>query len=57
MFVSFIYCDNDPKDRVRLWDFLKSQRDNANNVPWVMLGDFNVTLYADKCSGGTSNND
>lgn len=55
--VSFIYGDNDPRIRTELWDNLRNHMDDIKNLPWVLLGNFNVTLYADENTSGVSSND
>ena len=55
-FVSFIYGENDAKDRIKLWDNLSNHRVLVNNKPWVILGDFNVIRYVDEHSKGTIDN-
>ena len=55
-FVSFIYGDNDAKDRVKLWNKLNEHLAIMENKPWVILGDFNVVRYADEHSLGVVDN-
>ena len=43
-FVSFIYGDNDPRVRLKLWDNLKEHMVGIINMPWVILGDL-MLLY------------
>ncbi|GJT90934.1 ribonuclease H-like domain-containing protein [Tanacetum coccineum] len=43
--VSFVYGENHEKDRICLWRNLKDHKIVAGSQPWVMLGDFNVTLF------------
>nr|GEU96335.1 hypothetical protein [Tanacetum cinerariifolium] len=52
LYISFIYGENDPKDRLALWEILKVDNAFIGEAPWAMLGDFNITLYADECSNG-----
>ncbi|GJS32657.1 RNA-directed DNA polymerase, eukaryota, reverse transcriptase zinc-binding domain protein [Tanacetum coccineum] len=40
------------QDRVALWNNLRSHNEAIRESPWVILGDFNVTLYAGECSNG-----
>ncbi|GJR88120.1 RNA-directed DNA polymerase, eukaryota, reverse transcriptase zinc-binding domain protein [Tanacetum coccineum] len=51
-FISFIYGENDPKDRLKLWDNLGVHLNPVNHDPWAMLSDFNVILSADEHSKG-----
>ena len=55
-FISFIYGENDAKDRIKLWSNLNDQRVLVDNKPWVILGDFNVIRYADEHSRGIVDN-
>ena len=55
-FVSFIYGDNDAKDRIKLWDNLSDHLALVDNKPWVMLGDFNVIMYAEEHSNSVVDN-
>ena len=47
-YVSFIYAENDPKDRLVLWKNLVDHMAVIGDSSWVMLGDFNVSLYAEE---------
>ncbi|GJR22245.1 hypothetical protein Tco_0970772 [Tanacetum coccineum] len=38
-FVSFIYGENEPRDRLKLWDNLSEHMGLVNSRPWTMLGD------------------
>ncbi|GJR00895.1 RNA-directed DNA polymerase, eukaryota, reverse transcriptase zinc-binding domain protein [Tanacetum coccineum] len=49
-FVSFVYAKNSKKDRKPLWKNLANHCLVVNNEPWVVLGDFNVTLNVDESS-------
>ncbi|GJV98361.1 RNA-directed DNA polymerase, eukaryota, reverse transcriptase zinc-binding domain protein [Tanacetum coccineum] len=49
-FVSFVYAKNSEKDRKPLWKNLADHCLVVNNEPWVVLGDFNVTLNVDESS-------
>lgn len=42
-FVSFVYGSNNPSERRMLWENLGRQSVMANDVPWVVLEDFNAT--------------
>lgn len=55
-FVSFIYGDNDAKDRFKLWDSLIDHMAVTSSKPWVILGDFNVIMYANEHSNGVVDN-
>ena len=55
-FISFIYGENDARDRIRLWDNLKEHLVFTDSSPWVILGDFNVIMYADEHSNGVVDN-
>ncbi|XP_021993289.1 uncharacterized protein LOC110890031 [Helianthus annuus] len=45
VFCSFIYADNHYKNRRKLWDDLCSHHAFMKNNPWVIMGDFNSSLY------------
>nr|GEX46196.1 hypothetical protein [Tanacetum cinerariifolium] len=51
---SFVYAANNGKDRVELWKDLALQKQIVNGRPWVLIGDFNVTLHAHEHSAGSS---
>lgn len=46
-FITFIYAGNEPGDRVPLWRDLINLSQGISE-PWVMLGDFNTTLFSDE---------
>ncbi|GKC63994.1 RNA-directed DNA polymerase, eukaryota, reverse transcriptase zinc-binding domain protein, partial [Tanacetum coccineum] len=52
--VSFIYGENEPRDRLKLWDNLSDHKDLVNNRPWTLLGDFNVIMNAYEHSKGVA---
>ncbi|XP_071712936.1 uncharacterized protein [Rutidosis leptorrhynchoides] len=54
MFVSFIYADNGYIRRRVLWADLQKHYSYVGNEPWVIMGDFNVSLYVDESTAGTS---
>ncbi|GJZ45128.1 pentatricopeptide repeat-containing protein [Tanacetum coccineum] len=45
-FCSFVYAANHGKERAELWKDLAYQKKIVNGGPWVLLGDFNVTLHS-----------
>ncbi|GJZ62142.1 hypothetical protein Tco_0618279 [Tanacetum coccineum] len=47
MYISFVDGENHEKNRVRLWKNLEDHKNVIGCHSWVMLGDFNVTLYLD----------
>ncbi|GJZ19875.1 RNA-directed DNA polymerase, eukaryota, reverse transcriptase zinc-binding domain protein [Tanacetum coccineum] len=51
---SNVYATNHGKERTKLWRDLTCQKQIVNDRPWVMLGAFNVTLYAHEHSTGWS---
>nr|GEX86845.1 reverse transcriptase domain-containing protein [Tanacetum cinerariifolium] len=54
-FYSFVYAANQGKERAELWKDLTIQKQNVQGKPWVLLGDFNVTLHAhEHFTGGSS---
>ncbi|GJW50195.1 RNA-directed DNA polymerase, eukaryota, reverse transcriptase zinc-binding domain protein [Tanacetum coccineum] len=54
-FCSFVYAANHGKERIDLWKDLESQAQFVNRRPWILLGDFNVTLHSYEHSAGSSN--
>ena len=53
-FVSFVYAMNDMVDRRSLWADLRHHSSLFNNVPWIILGDFNIIRNPSEsvgCSG------
>ncbi|GKA53580.1 RNA-directed DNA polymerase, eukaryota, reverse transcriptase zinc-binding domain protein [Tanacetum coccineum] len=54
-FCSFIYAANHGKERRELWNDLNIQKKFSNGFPWVLLRDFNVTLFPNEHSTGGSN--
>ncbi|GJV92605.1 RNA-directed DNA polymerase, eukaryota, reverse transcriptase zinc-binding domain protein [Tanacetum coccineum] len=41
---SFIYASNSRRERQELWAILQTHKNIANKRPWILMGDFNVTL-------------
>ncbi|GJZ72790.1 RNA-directed DNA polymerase, eukaryota, reverse transcriptase zinc-binding domain protein [Tanacetum coccineum] len=54
-FCSFVYAANHGKERSDLWKELTSQKLFVNGRPWILIGDFNVTLYSHEHSARTTN--
>ncbi|GJQ98465.1 RNA-directed DNA polymerase, eukaryota, reverse transcriptase zinc-binding domain protein [Tanacetum coccineum] len=55
-FISFIYRENEPKDRLKLWEYISDHMKVVDNHPWAIMGDFNVIMYADEHSKGSIDN-
>ncbi|GJU01457.1 RNA-directed DNA polymerase, eukaryota, reverse transcriptase zinc-binding domain protein [Tanacetum coccineum] len=53
--VAIVKCSNHGKERIDLWKDLESQEQFMNRRPWILLGDFNVTLHSYEHSAGSSN--
>ncbi|GJU46796.1 RNA-directed DNA polymerase, eukaryota, reverse transcriptase zinc-binding domain protein [Tanacetum coccineum] len=51
-FCTMIYASNSGMERRNLWKDLEMQKIITNGVPWVILGDFNVTLKVLEHSNG-----
>ncbi|XP_071697168.1 uncharacterized protein [Rutidosis leptorrhynchoides] len=51
---SFIYASNVGKQRLLLWKELHVHATITNNLPWVLMGDFNVTRALNEHSSGCS---
>ncbi|GKB85817.1 RNA-directed DNA polymerase, eukaryota, reverse transcriptase zinc-binding domain protein [Tanacetum coccineum] len=54
-FCSFIYASNSGRERQELWKELQNHKGIIKNSPWMLMGDFNVTLRSHEHSFGTSN--
>ncbi|GJW11619.1 hypothetical protein Tco_1577446, partial [Tanacetum coccineum] len=54
LFCSFIYAHNRYIQRRELWQNLLVHKNYIRNRPWCITGDFNVSLFADDRSTGTS---
>ncbi|KAJ6309528.1 hypothetical protein OIU77_015099 [Salix suchowensis] len=50
--ITFVYGRNTHVDRRPLWDYISSISHLFNDLPWVLLGDFNAILQADQKVGG-----
>ncbi|GJX25477.1 RNA-directed DNA polymerase, eukaryota, reverse transcriptase zinc-binding domain protein [Tanacetum coccineum] len=53
-YCSFIYAANCGIKRRKLWNELKTASNIVSNKPWIMLGDFNVTMKVEEHSSGGS---
>ncbi|GJT01793.1 RNA-directed DNA polymerase, eukaryota, reverse transcriptase zinc-binding domain protein [Tanacetum coccineum] len=51
-YCTMIYASNSGMERRRLWKDLGIQKIITNGVPWVIMGDFNVTLKVSEHSNG-----
>ncbi|GJW40603.1 putative ribonuclease H-like domain-containing protein, partial [Tanacetum coccineum] len=52
---TFVYASNDPRERRLLWADLGLYKQVVCDLPWALLGDFNVALnMEDICSGSSS---
>ncbi|GJT74636.1 RNA-directed DNA polymerase, eukaryota, reverse transcriptase zinc-binding domain protein [Tanacetum coccineum] len=54
IYISFIYASNSISERRYLWRNLMMQKEVVNGWPWILMGDFNVTLKIDEHSSGGS---
>nr|GEY26736.1 RNA-directed DNA polymerase, eukaryota, reverse transcriptase zinc-binding domain protein [Tanacetum cinerariifolium] len=52
LFCSFVYAANSGIERKALWKELYVSKGIAVNQPWILLGDFNVTLKVKEHSAG-----
>ncbi|PWA70350.1 RNA-directed DNA polymerase, eukaryota, Reverse transcriptase zinc-binding domain protein [Artemisia annua] len=50
-----VYASNYASESKRLWNELGTQKNIVDDIPWVILGDFNVTLKVCEHSNGSSN--
>lgn len=53
-FYSFIYAANHYKDRRDLWNSLIKHNSLVKNMPWTLMGDFNVALDPSYSTAGNS---
>ncbi|GJW12092.1 RNA-directed DNA polymerase, eukaryota, reverse transcriptase zinc-binding domain protein [Tanacetum coccineum] len=53
-YYTIVYASNNGIDRRSLWKELSIQKQLIKNEPWVVMGDFNVTLNANEHSSGSS---
>nr|GEV72773.1 ribonuclease H-like domain-containing protein [Tanacetum cinerariifolium] len=53
-FRSFIYASNSGRERQELWALLQILKNIANQRPWILMRDFNVTLKTSEHSAGGS---
>ncbi|GJY47211.1 RNA-directed DNA polymerase, eukaryota, reverse transcriptase zinc-binding domain protein [Tanacetum coccineum] len=53
-FCTMVYASNSYTERRRLWKDLGAQKVITDKEPWVILGDFNVTMKIEEQSNGSS---
>ncbi|GJX34584.1 RNA-directed DNA polymerase, eukaryota, reverse transcriptase zinc-binding domain protein [Tanacetum coccineum] len=53
-FCSFVYACNSGSDRRNLWEELRKMKMSTSGKPWILMGDFNVTLRIEEHSAGGS---
>lgn len=53
-FCTMVYASNSNVERKRLWTDLGMQKSIVDDVPWVIMGDFNVILKINEHSNGSS---
>ncbi|GJZ46414.1 RNA-directed DNA polymerase, eukaryota, reverse transcriptase zinc-binding domain protein [Tanacetum coccineum] len=54
LFCSIIYASNNGIERRKLWKDLEGHKCFVGQQPWVLIGDFNVTLNVEEHSAGMS---
>ncbi|GKB88702.1 RNA-directed DNA polymerase, eukaryota, reverse transcriptase zinc-binding domain protein, partial [Tanacetum coccineum] len=54
LFCTMVYASNSYMERRKLWRELGVQKSITNGEPWVIMGDFNVTLKVEEHSNGSS---
>ncbi|KAM0043987.1 putative RNA-directed DNA polymerase [Helianthus debilis subsp. tardiflorus] len=54
MFCSFVYADNYYMERRKLWESLCIHKHFVRTKPWVIMGDFNSSLYLEDMAMGSS---
>ncbi|GJV73508.1 RNA-directed DNA polymerase, eukaryota, reverse transcriptase zinc-binding domain protein [Tanacetum coccineum] len=52
-FCTIVYASNSYIDRRKLWRDLGAQKSITNGDPWVIIGDFNVSLKVEEHSNGS----
>lgn len=53
-FYSFVYAANGGTERRQLWRYLRAAKAVIQDNPWMLIGDFNVTLKINEHSTGSS---
>ncbi|GJX21845.1 RNA-directed DNA polymerase, eukaryota, reverse transcriptase zinc-binding domain protein [Tanacetum coccineum] len=53
-YCTFVYAGNSGIERRILWKELETQKNIVGNLPWLVLGDFNVTMDSSEHSSGGS---
>ncbi|CAH1422485.1 unnamed protein product [Lactuca virosa] len=53
-FISFVYAENDYRDRRRLWDYLRIHHSLVKDQPWLIVGDFNQVLKPSESTRSSS---
>ncbi|CAH1421055.1 unnamed protein product [Lactuca virosa] len=53
-FMSFVYADNDYRDRRKLWDYLWIHHSLVKDEPWLIAGDFNQVLKPSESTRSSS---
>ncbi|XP_022040053.1 uncharacterized protein LOC110942586 [Helianthus annuus] len=56
LFCSLVYADNQYKNRRDLWKNLCMHHSFMRDKPWVIMGDFNCSLFLDDTLSGSSTN-
>ncbi|GKE26207.1 RNA-directed DNA polymerase, eukaryota, reverse transcriptase zinc-binding domain protein, partial [Tanacetum coccineum] len=51
--IDLVYASNSYIDRRKLWRDLRAQKSITNGDPWVIIGDFNVSLKVEEHSNGS----
>ncbi|MFS7905001.1 putative RNA-directed DNA polymerase [Helianthus anomalus] len=54
VFCSFVYAENSYQNRRELWGNLCMHHSFMRDKPWVLMGDFNCTLFLDDTLSGSS---
>ncbi|GJW97791.1 RNA-directed DNA polymerase, eukaryota, reverse transcriptase zinc-binding domain protein [Tanacetum coccineum] len=54
MYFSFVYASNSGIERRIMWDELQIAKTYINGSPWILMGDFNVTLSLSEHIAGKS---
>ncbi|GJV18295.1 hypothetical protein Tco_1367315 [Tanacetum coccineum] len=54
LFFSFVYASNSAIERRRLWNDLGIHKLVTRDIPWILMGDFNVALNLEDVHSGVS---
>ncbi|KAA8521347.1 hypothetical protein F0562_012015 [Nyssa sinensis] len=53
-YLSVIHGHNSVMDHIRVWSNLRQQASLNNDLPWIVMGDFNVVQFSNERIGGST---